>query len=133
MEKPQQHVAPTAAIASGFITDAGPQFWKSDTALKTTLFEGVKLIFGPQFFSSASAIYVACAFSKKNDQNWPNMTVVCSCLKKTLAHIGGHHPVPYTQSQLVPTKRVQQCTRSSGSQGVRGDQIFRAGGFNHKR
>ena len=27
-EKPQQHVAPEAAIASGFITDTGPQFWK---------------------------------------------------------------------------------------------------------
>ena len=54
MEKPQQHVAPTAAIASGFITDAGPQFWKValnsgkvTAPLKTTLFEGVRIIIGP--------------------------------------------------------------------------------------
>ena len=63
MEK--QHVAPAAAIASGFITGAGPQFWKNTLnsgkvtpPLKITLFEGVKVIFGPKFFFSALAIDV---------------------------------------------------------------------------
>ena len=83
MEK--QHVAPAAAIASGFITDAGPQFLKValnsrkvTPRLKTTLFEGVRMIFGLQFFSSAKAIYVACAFCKKIDQILPNMTVAAA-------------------------------------------------------
>ena len=74
MENPLQHVASAAAIASGIITDAGPQFWKVTLnsgkvklPLKTTLFEGVKIIFGSQFFSSALAIYVACVFCKKKE------------------------------------------------------------------
>ena len=57
LENPQQHVAPAAAIASSIITDAGPQFWKVTLnfgkvklPFKTTLFEGVKIIFGSQFF-----------------------------------------------------------------------------------
>ena len=50
MENPLQHVASAAAIASGIITDAGPQFWKVTLnsgkvkpPLKNTLFEGVKI------------------------------------------------------------------------------------------
>ena len=75
MEKPQQHVAPAAAKASGFITDADPQFWKKTlnsgkvkSPLKTTLFEGVKIIFGATKKNSASVIYVACPFCKTNGQ-----------------------------------------------------------------
>ena len=68
-------------MASGFITDAGPQFLKValnsrkvTPRLKTALFEGVRMIFGLQFFSSAYAIYVECAFCKRIDQILPNMT-----------------------------------------------------------
>ena len=61
-----------AAIASGIITDAGPQFWKKTLnsgkvtpPLKTTLFEGVEIIFRPQFFPPPRQ-YVACTFLQKS-------------------------------------------------------------------
>ena len=61
------------------ILESVPQFWISDTAPKTTLFEGVEINFGHQFFPSALAIYMACAFCKqKNDKNRPNMTVAAA-------------------------------------------------------
>ena len=61
------------------ILESVPQFWISDTAPKTTLFEGVEINFGHQCFLSALAIYVACAFCKKTiDKNRPNMTVAAA-------------------------------------------------------
>ena len=54
------------------------QFWKSDIALKIHPIWGVKINNGPQFLSSASAIYVACAFCKKFDQNRANMTAAAA-------------------------------------------------------
>ena len=77
MENPLQHVASAAAIASGIITDAGPQFWKVTLnsgkvkpPLKNTLFEGVKIYIYIKIkmdlnFSSASAIHVTRTFCKK--------------------------------------------------------------------
>ena len=97
MENPQQHVAPAAAIASGFITDAGPQFWKVALIsgkvippLKTTLFERGEMIFGPHFFLCLSNICMLHAlFAKKRDQNWPSMTVAAAQRKH--CHVYGGH------------------------------------------
>ena len=49
--------------------------------LKTTPFEAVKIKFGPQFFFSTLAMYVAYVFCKKNDQNRTNMSVVAAQTK----------------------------------------------------
>ena len=65
--------------------------------LKITLFEGVQINFGHQFFSSASAIYVACVFCKENWQKSAKYDRG-SCSKKTLPRIGGHHLVPSLSS-----------------------------------
>ena len=52
------------SIASGFITDAGPQFWKNTLnsgkvppPIKTTVFEGVKIIFGHKDRDTGTAMY----------------------------------------------------------------------------
>ena len=81
MEKPQQHVVPAAAKASGFITVASPQFWKKTLnsrqvklPLKTTLIEEVKIIFRPQFFFRLGNKYGMPFLQKK----WPNMTVAAA-------------------------------------------------------
>ena len=95
-----------AAIASGFITDAGPQFWKKTLncgkmtpPLKTTQIEGVQIIFGPQFLLY-QYMWHALFVKKKIGQNRPNMTL------NWKLRIGGHHCnlPPCSQFELIPTE-----------------------------
>ena len=72
MENPLQHVASAAAIASGIITDAGPQFWKVTLnsgkvkpPLKNTLFEGVKIYMGNNFVSDGHVCNTFCPVLQK--------------------------------------------------------------------
>ena len=61
---PRQSSA-AAAIASGFITDAGPQFWKKKTLnsgnvtlpIKTTVSEGFRILFGHRDRDTGTAMF----------------------------------------------------------------------------
>ena len=81
------------------------QFWKSDTALKTIHYEGVKIKFGPQFFFSTLAMYVAYVFCKKNDQNRTNMSVVAAQTKH--CHAEG---VPTLYPVLASFQQSEGCS-----------------------
>ena len=63
---------------------------------KPPFLRGMKWHLNP-IFPSASAMYVACTFCKKN---WPKLAKYDSgsCFKKPLPPIGGHHPVPSLSS-----------------------------------